>query len=69
MSNDCFICKDCQTWHESYAHLKHFDSTSGGFCTTCGGSDLIAESEMTEDDKYFYIGSNTCSMQYDDSDS
>lgn len=67
MSDDCLICKDCETWHQSYSHLKHYDSTSGGFCTTCGSPDLIAESEMDDDQKDFYFGSNTCSIAYDDS--
>ena len=66
MSDDCLICKDCQTWHLSYNHLKHYDSTSGGFCTTCGSAHLLAESEMTDEDKDYYRGINTCSTTYAD---
>jgi len=66
--NEAYICRDCETWHVSYESLKHYDSTSGGFCTTCGSPDLLAESEMDDDQKEFYIGRNaSCSMQYDDS--
>lgn len=66
--NDVYICRDCETWHLSYEDLKHYDNHNGGFCTTCGGSDLLLESEMDDDQKEFYIGrNNACSIQYDDS--
>lgn len=65
---EVYICRDCETWHISYEALKHYDSTSGGFCTTCGSPDLLSESEMDDDQKELYIGRNaSCSMQYDDS--
>ena len=67
--NEVYICRDCETWHVSYESLKHYDSTSGGFCTTCGSPDLLVESEMDDDQRDFYIGRNTCSIQYDDSGS
>ena len=51
--NELYICRDCETWHASYEELKHYDSTSGGFCTTCGSPDLLVESEMDDDQREF----------------
>lgn len=66
--SEVYICRDCETWHLSYADLKHYDEHSGGFCTHCGGSDMLAESEMDDEQRDMYIGSNNaCSIKYDDS--
>ena len=65
---EIYICRDCETWHASYEELKHYDSTSGGFCTTCGSPDLLLDTEMTDEQREFYIGrNNACSTTYDDS--
>lgn len=66
MSEEVYICRDCETWHISYESLKHYDSTSGGFCRTCGSPDLLLESEMDESQREFYVGRNTCLTVYAD---
>nr|BAR16737.1 hypothetical protein [uncultured Mediterranean phage uvMED] len=69
MSQECYVCLDCGQWHQSYAHLKHYDEHNGGFCINCDSSNCMGETEVDEDDWAIQKGRLGCSIEYDDSHS
>ncbi len=51
MSDEIYICLDCETIHCGYNSLYHYSEDSGGFCMSCRSEAIeLVEDEEEEDE-------------------